>query len=111
MQSAAHNTDNNTIQFGFEDYDDNYHYGHSEEDEDLIMKEFKNKLNNEYTIVDFIAKEGSLFLSSDVVSKSGFQFRIKADENHIRMFPADEMIFSEFMKFYEFILPWKRVHD
>jgi hypothetical protein len=68
------------------------------------MKEFKNKLNNEYTIVDFIAKEGSLFLSSDVVSKSGFPFRIKADENHIRMFPAGEMIFSEFMKFYEFIL-------
>jgi len=68
------------------------------------MKEFKNKLNKEYTIVDFIAKEGSLFLSSDVVSKSGFQFRIKADENHIRMFPAAEMNLSEFMRFYNFIL-------
>jgi len=68
------------------------------------IKDFKNKLNEKYTIVDFIAKEGSLFLSSDVISKSCFQFRIKADESHIRMFPADEMIFSEFMKFYEFIL-------
>lgn len=68
------------------------------------MKEFKTKLSKEYTIVDFIAKEGSLFLSSDVISKSGFQFRIKADENHIRMFPDGDMIFSEFMKFYKFIL-------
>ncbi|MFV9676967.1 MAG: hypothetical protein ACNYVW_04870, partial [Methanosarcinales archaeon] len=68
------------------------------------MKEFKTKLSREYTIVDFIAKEGSLFLSSDVVSKSGFQFRIKADENHIRMFPAAEMNLSEFMRFYNFIL-------
>ena len=68
------------------------------------MKEFKNKLSKEYTIVDFIAKEGSLFLSSDVISKSGFQFRIKADENHIKMFPDGVMIFSDFMKFYEFIL-------
>jgi len=46
----------------------------------------------------------SLFLSSDLVSKSGFQFRIKADENHIKMFPDGKMIFSEFMKFYEFII-------
>ena len=68
------------------------------------ISEFKAKLNKEYTIVDFIAREGSLFLSSDLVSKSGFQFRIKADENHIKMFPDGKMIFSEFMKFYEFII-------
>lgn len=68
------------------------------------MTDFKTKLSKEYTIVDFIAKEGSLFLSSDVISKSGFQFRIKADESHVRMFPDGVMIFSEFMKFYEFIL-------
>jgi hypothetical protein len=68
------------------------------------ISEFRAKLNREYTIVDFIAKEGSLFLSSDLVSKSGFQFRIKANENHIKMFPDGKMIFSEFMKFYEFII-------
>ena len=68
------------------------------------ISEFKTKLNKEYAIVDFIAREGSLFLSSDLVSKSGFQFRIKADENHIKMFPDGKMIFSEFMKFYEFII-------
>jgi len=68
------------------------------------ISEFKAKLNKEYTIVDFIAREGSLFLSSDLVSKSGFQFRIKADENHIKMFPDGKMIFSEFMKFYEFLI-------
>ena len=68
------------------------------------ISEFRAKLNKDYTIVDFIAREGSLFLSSDLVSKSGFQFRIKANENHIKMFPDGKMIFSEFMKFYEFII-------
>jgi len=58
----------------------------------------------QYTIVDFVAQEGSLFLSTDVVSKSGYQFRIKANENYIKMFPDGEKNFAEFMQFYEFIL-------
>ena len=69
------------------------------------MDDLKTLLEEEqYTIVDFVAQEGSLFLSTDVISKSGYQFRIKANENHIKMFPDGEKNFTEFMQFYEFIL-------
>ncbi|HLB69912.1 MAG: hypothetical protein OIN88_00925 [Candidatus Methanoperedens sp.] len=69
------------------------------------MDELKELLEAEqYSIVDFVAQEGSLFLSTDVVSKSGYQFRIKASENHIKMFPIGDKNFAEFMQFYEFIL-------
>lgn len=57
-----------------------------------------------YTIVNLIAQEGSLFLSADVVSESGYSFRIKADENRIKMFPEGETNFLAFMEFYEFII-------
>ncbi len=57
-----------------------------------------------YTLLDFASQEGSLFLSTDVITKSGYQFRIKATESQIKMFPDENPLFSEFMKFYEFIL-------
>lgn len=68
-------------------------------------EELKTELENKgYTIIDFVAQEGSLFLSTDVISKSGYQFRIKANETQIKMFPDEGTNFAEFMQFYEFIL-------
>lgn len=69
------------------------------------VKYLKNAIQKEkYAILDFTAYEGSFFLSADVVSNSGYQFRIKADETCVNMYPDEIPLFSEFMKFYEFVL-------
>ena len=57
-----------------------------------------------YTILGFEADEGSLFLSSDLLSRSGHRFRVKADEKSIRMLPCGEPNFAAFMEFYQFVL-------
>lgn len=68
-------------------------------------EDFRGLLDDQgYTILGFTAEEGSLFLSSDVVSKSGHRFRIKANEEKIKMLPDGDPQFSAFMEFYEFVL-------
>jgi hypothetical protein len=57
-----------------------------------------------YVLLNLMAEAGSLYLSSDVIAKSGHRFRIKADERHIRMLPDGIPQFSAFMEFYEFVL-------
>lgn len=69
------------------------------------MGRLESKLGeNGYALLNFVAVEGSLFLSSDVVSKTGHRFRIKADEDNIRMLPDGRPRLAAFMEFYEFVL-------
>jgi hypothetical protein len=69
------------------------------------LNDIKNRIRKaKYTILDFSSQENSLFLSTDLVTNSGYQFRIKADDSQLNIFPDEKPIFSEFMKFYEFIL-------
>lgn len=57
-----------------------------------------------YTILDFYAEEGSVFVSSDLMSRTGHRFRIKADQSQIRVLPYGEPNFAAFMEFFEFVL-------
>jgi hypothetical protein len=57
------------------------------------------------TIINSSAEEGSLFYSADIITDKGDEFRIKANEDQIKIFPRSENChFNTFMKFYKFIV-------
>jgi len=66
---------------------------------------FKNSLqNNDYVVLDSYAEEGSLYFSSKIIDGTkNSVFRIKANEDEIRVFPQDEKDLGSFYRFYEFI--------
>lgn len=66
---------------------------------------FKTSLqNNDYVVLDSFAEEGSLYFSSKIIDETkNSVFRIKANEDEIRIFPQDEKDLGSFYRFYEFI--------
>lgn len=66
---------------------------------------FKSSLqNNDYVVLDSYAEEGSLYFSSKIIDETkNSVFRIKANENEIRVFPQEEKDLGSFYRFYEFI--------
>ncbi|WP_132060297.1 hypothetical protein [Halorussus amylolyticus] len=71
---------------------------HEVEDFKASMKE------NDYVLLDTFAEEGSLFFSSKVIDQEKKNsFRIKANEDEIRVFPQENKDLGSFFRFYEFI--------
>lgn len=69
------------------------------------LNDIKKRIKEaKYTILDFNSQEDAFFLSTDLVTNSGYQFRVKADSYKLKMFPEEKPLFSQFMQFYEFIL-------
>jgi hypothetical protein len=69
------------------------------------VEELRSRLESEgFSIIDTVALEGSLFLSSDIISRAGHRYRIKSDGSKIRMFPDSERNLHSFMELYEFIV-------
>jgi len=56
------------------------------------------------TIINSYAEEGSLFYNADVITDNGEEFRVKANENLIKVFPREEYHFNTFMRFYKYIV-------
>lgn len=69
------------------------------------VEDFKaNMRENEYVLLDTFAEEGSLYFSSKVIDQEKKStFRIKANEDEIRVFPEEEKDLGSFFRFYEFI--------
>jgi hypothetical protein len=69
------------------------------------MDELRSELEEaDFGIVNFIAEEGSLFLSADLVAHSGERFRLKATESRIRMLPTGPPELSTFMALFQFVV-------
>ena len=66
---------------------------------------FKASLrDNNYVLLDSYAEEGSLFFSSKVIDEvKNSSFRVKANEDEIRVFPQDEKDLGAFYRYFEFI--------
>ncbi|WP_255193009.1 hypothetical protein [Natronobeatus ordinarius] len=63
-----------------------------------------NMKDNGYVLLDTFAEEGSLYLSSKVIDQEKKNtFRIKANEDEIRVFPQGEKDIGSFFRFYEFV--------
>lgn len=69
------------------------------------VEDFKASLEeNDYVLLDTFAEEGSLFFSSKIIDQAKKNaFRIKANEDEIRVFPQEEKDLGSFFRFYEFI--------
>jgi hypothetical protein len=65
--------------------------------------EFESGLSRS-TIINSYAEEGSLFYSADVITDTGEEFRVKANENLIKVFPREILNFNTFMRFYKYIV-------
>ena len=67
--------------------------------------DFKSSLrNNDYVLLDSYAEEGSLYFASKIIDEAkNSVFRIKANENEIRVFPQEEKDLGSFYRFYEVI--------
>ncbi|ELZ88490.1 hypothetical protein C453_01460 [Haloferax elongans ATCC BAA-1513] len=65
----------------------------------------KQSLSEEnYVLFNTYAEEGSLYFTTEVIDRvKNSAFRIKANENQIRIFPQDESDLGTFYRFYEFI--------
>lgn len=65
----------------------------------------KSSLQEEdYVLVGSYAEEGSLYFSSEVIDQvKNSTFRVKANENEIRIFPQAESDLGTFYRFFEFI--------
>jgi hypothetical protein len=60
--------------------------------------------DDNYVVVDSYAEEGSLFFSGKVIDQlKNSAFRIKANEDEIRVFPQDGKDLGSFFRFYEFV--------
>jgi hypothetical protein len=58
----------------------------------------------DYVLLNSYAEEGSLYFTTEVIDQvENSSFRIKANENQIRIFPQDESDLGTFYRFYEFI--------
>lgn len=65
----------------------------------------RGKLEHEgYIPLSYEAEEGSLFLRSDLMTEEGERFRVKANEESLRVLPSGDGTFSGFMEFYEFVV-------
>lgn len=66
---------------------------------------FKSSMkDNEYVLLDTFAEEGSLYFSSKVIDQEKKStFRIKANEDEIRIFPQGQKDIGSFFRFYEFV--------
>lgn len=63
-----------------------------------------NMRDNDYVLLDTFAEEGSLYFSSKVLDQEKKNtFRIKANEDEIRVFPQENKDLGSFFRFYEFI--------
>ncbi len=69
------------------------------------VEDFKASMEeNDYVLLDTFAEEGSLFFSSKVIDKEKkASFRIKANEDEIRVLPQKQKDLGSFFRFYEFI--------
>jgi hypothetical protein len=56
------------------------------------------------TVVNSFVEEGSLFYCADIITESGEEFRVKANENQIKIFPREICHLNTFMSFYKFIV-------
>ena len=67
--------------------------------------DFKSSLqDNEYVVLDSFAEEGSLYFSSKLIDEmKNSVFRIKANDNEIRVFPQENKDLGSFYRFYEVI--------
>lgn len=65
----------------------------------------KSSLSDEdYVLLNSYAEEGSLYFTTEVFDEiKNSSFRIKANENQIRVFPQEESDLGTFYRFYEFI--------
>ncbi len=69
------------------------------------VSEFHAKLEDGgFSVIDSFVKEGSLLLSSDIISKTGQHYRIKSNGPTIKMYPDDARNLHGFMQFYEFVV-------
>lgn len=68
------------------------------------VEDVRAALDEKFAVLDFLAQEGSLFLTSDLVTTQGVRFRIKADERSVRMLPVGEPNFGAFMEFYQVVV-------
>lgn len=57
-----------------------------------------------YACMSAALEEGSLFMSADLVSPRGYRFRLRADENEMRLFPGGEQDLRAFLDFYDLVL-------
>ena len=59
---------------------------------------------SDYVLVGSYAEEGSLYFTTEVIDQvKNSTFRIKANEDQIRIFPQDKSDLGTFYRFYEFI--------
>lgn len=69
------------------------------------VEDFEEALTRKgYTILSSVAQEGSLYLSTDVISREGVRFRIKADEATMKLLPTDKRDFRGFLDLYDVVL-------
>ncbi|MXR40483.1 hypothetical protein GRX01_03845 [Halobaculum sp. WSA2] len=60
--------------------------------------------DRDYVLVGSYSEEGSLYFTTEVIDQvKNSTFRIKANEDQIRIFPQDESDLGTFYRFYEFI--------
>lgn len=60
--------------------------------------------SSDYVLLDSYAEEGSLFFSGKVYDEeSDIFFNIRANQDEIRVFPAEESEIGTFFRFYEFV--------
>lgn len=69
------------------------------------IDDFKeNMAENNYVLIDTFAEEGSLFFSSKVIDQQKKNsFRVKANQDEIRVYPQEDRDIGSFLRFYEFI--------
>ena len=66
--------------------------------------DFESRLqDNGYSVLGTLAQEGSLYLSSDLITNDGHRLRVKSDGRRIRVFSGDDRTIRSFMAFYEFV--------
>ena len=58
----------------------------------------------EYGKLSLLTQEGSLFVSTDLLSPEGSRFRVRADEHEIRILPSGVSDFRAYLSFYELVL-------
>jgi hypothetical protein len=59
---------------------------------------------NDYSKLDYLAQDGSLFLSANVVAPDGSRVRVRANEDEIRLLPGNEPGFRTYMGLYDLIM-------
>jgi hypothetical protein len=65
---------------------------------------FENRLQESgYSVLATLAQEGSLYLSSDLITSDGHRLRVKSDGRRIRVFSGYDRTIRSFMAFYEFV--------